>query len=175
MAVKWGGGCYVVVTMWRDGAQDWTAYFVQCLHLARHKNVVLTCRRRGRAQTWCCVTWSRYQHHASSIHPVRCDTSSPSPASIPHSTSSHVHKAFHFTCTHKHCDIIVVIYHTRTEHNIQKLNTHTRLTALCQGLHGWDGTRKVKPIWILLKQETVSGSDISWANWTQNTKIKQCT
>ena len=27
-------------------------------------------------------------------------------------------------------------------------HTHTRLTALCQGLPGWDGTRKVKPIWI---------------------------
>ena len=27
----------------------------------------------------------------------------------------------------------------------------------------WGGTRKVKPIWILLKQETVSGSGISWA------------
>ena len=25
------------------------------------------------------------------------------------------------------------------------------------------GTRKVKPIWILLKQETVSGSGINWA------------
>ena len=28
---------------------------------------------------------------------------------------------------------------------------------------GWAGTTKVKPIWILLKQETVSGSGISWA------------
>jgi len=27
----------------------------------------------------------------------------------------------------------------------------------------WAGTRKVKPIWILLKQEIVSGSGISWA------------
>ena len=27
----------------------------------------------------------------------------------------------------------------------------------------WAGTRKVKPIWILLKQETVSGSGINWA------------
>ena len=27
----------------------------------------------------------------------------------------------------------------------------------------WAGTRKVKPIWILLKQETASGSGISWA------------
>jgi len=42
-------------------------------------------------------------------------------------------------------------------------NTHTRLTTLRLGLPRWAGTRKVKPIWILLKQETVSGSDISWA------------
>ena len=41
--------------------------------------------------------------------------------------------------------------------------THTRLMALFPGLPGWAGTRKVKPIWILLKQETVSGSGISWA------------
>ena len=38
-----------------------------------------------------------------------------------------------------------------------------RLTALCLGLPGWAGTRKAKPIWILLKQETASGSGISWA------------
>jgi len=42
-------------------------------------------------------------------------------------------------------------------------HTHTRLTALFQGLPRWAGTRKVKPLWILLKQETVSGSGISWA------------
>ena len=30
-------------------------------------------------------------------------------------------------------------------------NTHTRLMALFPGLPGWAGTRKVKPIWILLK------------------------
>ena len=35
--------------------------------------------------------------------------------------------------------------------------------ALCPGLPEWAGSRKVKPIWILLKQETVSGSGISWA------------
>ena len=39
---------------------------------------------------------------------------------------------------------------------------YTRLTVLCPGLPGWAGTRKVKPIRILLKQETVSGSGISW-------------
>jgi len=42
-------------------------------------------------------------------------------------------------------------------------HTHTRLTALFPGLPRWAGTRKVKPIWILLKQETVSDSGISWA------------
>jgi len=40
-------------------------------------------------------------------------------------------------------------------------HTLTCLTALCPGLHRTAGTRKVKPIWILLKQETVSGIGIS--------------
>jgi len=35
--------------------------------------------------------------------------------------------------------------------------------ALFAGLPRWVSTRKVKPIWILPKQETVSGSGISWA------------
>ena len=48
-------------------------------------------------------------------------------------------------------------------HWLQILLHYTRLTALCPGLPGWAGTRKVKAIWILLKQETVSGSGISWA------------
>jgi len=42
-------------------------------------------------------------------------------------------------------------------------HTHTRLTALCLGLPGWAGTRKEKPVWILLKQDTVSGSGSRWA------------
>ena len=41
------------------------------------------------------------------------------------------------------------------------VSNSTRLTALFPGLPGWADTRKVKPIWILLKQETVSGSGIS--------------
>ena len=44
-------------------------------------------------------------------------------------------------------------------------HTHTRLIAFCPGLPRWAGTRKVKPIWILLKHETVSGSGINWAIW----------
>ena len=49
------------------------------------------------------------------------------------------------------------------QHAHTHTHTHARLTALCPGLTRWAGTRKVKPIWILLKQETVSGSGISWA------------
>ena len=52
---------------------------------------------------------------------------------------------------------------------------HTRLTALCPGLPRWAGTRKVKPIWILLKQETVSGSGISWAICKSAPRSRQIT
>ena len=58
-------------------------------------------------------------------------------------------------------------FDTVTGHQEEHPHTHTRtrtpgLTALFPGLPRWAGTRKVKPIWILLKQETVSGSGISW-------------
>jgi len=39
-------------------------------------------------------------------------------------------------------------------------------------LPGWTGTKKVKPIWILLKQETVSGSGISWATMQVCTSLQ---
>ena len=54
-------------------------------------------------------------------------------------------------------------------------HTHTRLTALFPGLPGWADTRKVKPIWILLKQETVSGSGISWAMYKSAPRSRQVT
>ena len=48
-------------------------------------------------------------------------------------------------------------------HRTQQL-THTHpFNGPFPGLPRWAGTRKVKPIWILLKQETVSGSGIRWA------------
>jgi len=52
---------------------------------------------------------------------------------------------------------------------------YTHLTALCPGLPGWASTRKVKPIWILLKQETVSGSGISWAICKSAPRSRQIT
>jgi len=67
-------------------------------------------------------------------------------------------------CYHHHfwqwyyCSVsIIIMIHSHQEH------THTHLTAFFPGLPRWAGTRKVKPIWILLKQETVGGSGISWA------------
>ena len=49
---------------------------------------------------------------------------------------------------------------------VSRIHTHTHthpFNGPFPGLPGWADTRKVKPIWILLKQETVSGSGISWA------------
>ena len=57
--------------------------------------------------------------------------------------------------------------------HITDTHTHSRLTALCQELPGWASTRKVKPIWILLKRETVSG--ISWAICKSALRSRQTT
>ena len=65
------------------------------------------------------------------------------------------------------------VYIHAHSHSTTHTHTHTSLTALCQELPGRAGTRKVKPIWILLKQETVSGSGISWAVCKCETRSKQ--
>ena len=54
-------------------------------------------------------------------------------------------------------------------------HTHNRLMALSPGLPGWASTRKVKPIWILLKQETVSDVGISWAICKSAPRSRQIT
>ena len=59
--------------------------------------------------------------------------------------------------------------------NLTDTHTHTRLTALCPGLPGWASTRKVKPIWILLKQETVSGIGIRWVICKSASRSRQIT
>jgi len=59
--------------------------------------------------------------------------------------------------------------HTRT-------HTHTHpFNGYFPGLPRWAGTRKVKPIWILLEQETVSGSGISWAMYKSAPRSRQIT
>ena len=71
-------------------------------------------------------------------------------------TSTYAHTHTH-TCAHAHT------------------HTHTHLKARFPGLSGWAGTRKVKPTWILLKQETVNGSGISWAICKSAPRSRQIT
>ena len=52
-------------------------------------------------------------------------------------------------------------------------HTHTCLTALCPGPSGWAGTRKVKPIRNLLKQETLSDSGIRWTTCKSAPRSRQ--
>ena len=64
------------------------------------------------------------------------------------------------------------VHHTHTHTHT---HAHTRLTAICPELPGSAGTRKVKPVWILLKQKTVSGSGISWAICKSAPRSRQIT
>ena len=61
------------------------------------------------------------------------------------------------------------------ELTVEHTHTHTRLTALCPGLPRWAGTRKEKPVWILLKQQIVSGSGISWTICKSTSRSRQIT
>ena len=57
-----------------------------------------------------------------------------------------------------------------------KLHKHTHpFNGPLSRTTGWADTRKVKPIWILLKQETVSGSGISWAICKSASRSRQIT
>ena len=58
-----------------------------------------------------------------------------------------------------HAQIANLCCLTRT-HTYKEVWNYTRFTALCPGLHGSAGTRKVKPICFLLKQE-------QWVAWHQ--------
>jgi len=67
---------------------------------------------------------------------------------------------------------------TVTQPGSTHANAHTRLTGAF--FRDYPGepvpeTRKVKPIWILLKQETVSGSGISWAIYKSAHRSRQIT
>jgi len=54
--------------------------------------------------------------------------------------------------------------------------THTHLfNGPFPGLPRWAGNRKVKQVWILLKQDTVTGSGISWAICKSAPRSRQIT
>ena len=92
---------------------------------------------------------------------------------IPQRFTSFLHLTRKWNKTNKHTNFSVIS--TSVPVIILNTHTHTRLTALFPGLLGWAGTRKVKPIWILLKQETVSGSGISWAICKSARRSRQIT
>jgi len=73
---------------------------------------------------------------------------------------AHYRIHYHFSMHQTMCLCSVMIENGL--HSFSHTHTYTHLTALLTGLPRWAGTRKAKPIWILLKQKTVSGSDISW-------------
>jgi len=54
-------------------------------------------------------------------------------------------------------------------------HTHTRLTALFWDYPGEPVPERQKPIWILLKQETLSSSGISWAICESAPRSRQTT
>ena len=57
-----------------------------------------------------------------------------------------------------------------------KQHTHTHpFNGPFPGLPGWASTRKVKPSWTLLKQETVSGSGIGWTTCKSAPRSRQIT
>ena len=96
----------------------------------------------------------------------KCGTQAAPSCHIFNLGSSHLNVAL--TTMHHLYNVTLATMHTHT-------HTHTRLTALCPGLPGWAGTRKVKPIWSLLKQETVSGSGISWVICKSAPRSRQIT
>ena len=68
-----------------------------------------------------------------------------------------------------------LLSHTRDIHNVNDNRiTHTQKSPF-PGLPGSASTRNVKPIWILLKQETVSGSGISWVICKSALRSRQIT
>ena len=70
----------------------------------------------------------------------------------------------------------IINYRQRNSTDSLKLKTRTHpFNGFFPGLPGRAGTRKVKPIWILLKQETVSGSSISWAICKSTYRSRQIT
>jgi len=70
--------------------------------------------------------------------------------------------------------ILLVIYIVSIPCINKRKNTHL-FNGPFPGLPRRAGTRKEKPIWILLKQETLSGSGISWATCKSAPHFRQIT
>ena len=133
------------------------------------------------SQTWLCVVVVRVCGHAKedqciadSLRVTICDYAvhrRPRQQHSHHSIAIAITREFLHNI-HTHC-----YYYTSLTASFrgQPGQAHTHLTSLCRGLPGWTSTRQVEPIWILLKQETVSGSGISWATCKSAPRSRQIT
>ena len=108
------------------------------------------------------------------------------PSVIRNSNSHNCVALVHVRCRTMSCRSSVTSFHSLTHslthththtltHTHTHTHTHTTFNGPFPGLPRWASTRKVKPIWILLKQETVSGSGIRWAIWTSAPRSRQIT
>ena len=125
---------------------------------------------------WPCLTWNHTDCYC--VHQTGVSPSSLVPCYWPHSVQNRTAdiQDTHYPSTELHSwPTPAALLATKTQVRQSQVTTHTRLTALCSGLPGWAGTRKIKPIWILLKQETVSGSGISWAICKSASRSRQIT
>ena len=62
-----------------------------------------------------------------------------------------------------HHVLVAELRQTAAQHDAIARNNKFQTNPFNGPCPGLPGTRKVQPIWILLKQQTVSGSGISWA------------
>ena len=132
--------------------------------------VVLTSERptRGRPTDRTCSPSAKFQHQSDCT--VKLLISGSTKANIPPSADNQcsqlTHQMYPRKTTTSDRNVTGNLFNASSPMNHKQKHTHThsRLTALCPGLPGWDSIRKAKPIWILLKQETVSGSGISCAS-----------
>jgi len=88
---------------------------------------------------------------------------------------THCASSFYVCTLYTYMVVCIVLFWIISPQKVLIKYTHIRLTALFLGLPGWASTRKVKPVWILQKQETVSGSGISWAICKYATRFRQTT
>ena len=117
-------------------------------------------------------------HRSNEYHRVAVNSNSDN---IKKQVKSHLHQTVLMSCitavqTHTQTQTAVIIscYNWLWTAKVSN-NNNSRLTALCPVLPRWACTRKVKPIWILLKQETVSGSGISRAICQSARRSRQIT
>ena len=77
-----------------------------------------------------------------------------------------------YYCNHQ----LILLYDTNSKWRTLQLTSNTHpFNGPFPGIRRSAGTRKVKPIWILLEQETVSGSGISWAVCKSAPRSRQIT